>query len=393
MRNIYYSWRFYTLGREQYSENLNKLFSNNLQSLYRANIIVIILAVCFSLIPLVLHHEFLKIGLCIAVALIALLLAIVSNYSLQKINIDNRYVYVLTTLFFTNIVLFGTYISVWSYPDILSPVFYCFLICMLLFFVSSPLYNAIVTLGAVTVFIASSFIVNKGNIDLFFFDIICVLIAGMIGLFFSWQMTRLRLGVEFSTSQLEEERNKYLNQSIVDELTQLRNKRDYMQTFQRFVHNFRASDDWFCVAIGDIDFFKNYNDHYGHPKGDDCLRSIGGALNGLKENLGVYAARVGGEEFSLLWFEKDASHVDTVIKTMISAIKEQTIPHEKSKVAEFVTMSIGVYVVRCSQSNDVQTLYDLADKALYTAKASGRNCAIVYGEEIKQYKILPPDSE
>jgi diguanylate cyclase (GGDEF)-like protein len=332
-------------------------------------------------------------GICIAVALIALLLAIVSNYSLQKINIDNRYVYVVMTLFFTNIILFGTYISVWSYPDILSPVFYCFLISMLLFFVSSPLYNFFVTLGAVVIFSASSFIVNKGNLDAFIFDIICVFIAGLIGLFFSWQMTRLRLGVEFSTSQLEEERNKYLNQSIVDELTQLRNKRDYMQTFQRFVHNYRVSDDWFCVALGDIDFFKNYNDHYGHPKGDDCLRSIGAVLNNVKENMGVYAARVGGEEFSMLWFEKDAGHVDEVVKSLSSGIKELKIPHEKSKVSEHVTMSIGVYVVRCSMSNDVQTLYDLADKALYVAKASGRNCAIVCGEEIKQYKITSTGSE
>ncbi|MCL2230106.1 MAG: GGDEF domain-containing protein, partial [Treponema sp.] len=65
--------------------------------------------------------------------------------------------------------------------------------------------------------------------------------------------------------------------------------------------------------------------------------------------------------------------------------------HEKSKVSEYVTMSIGVYVIRCGTHHDTKTLYDLADKALYTAKSSGRNCAIVGGDEIKEYKITPKD--
>jgi len=137
----------------------------------------------------------------------------------------------------------------------------------------------------------------------------------------------------------------------------------------------------------DIDFFKNYNDHYGHPMGDDCLRSVGKVLGGLMESMGVYAARVGGEEFTLLWFEQDASHVDEIVKHVISSIAELKIPHEKSKVAPIVSISIGVYIERCGSPTTAQELYDLADKALYSAKEGGRNCAIVCGESIKEYKI------
>jgi PleD family two-component response regulator len=94
-------------------------------------------------------------------------------------------------------------------------------------------------------------------------------------LHFNWYISKLRLGLEISANILEDERDKYFDQSTVDELTRLRNRRDFMQTFQRYISNYRPSDKWLCVAICDIDFFKNYNDHYGHPAGDDCMRNQG----------------------------------------------------------------------------------------------------------------------
>jgi diguanylate cyclase (GGDEF)-like protein len=163
-----------------------------------------------------------------------------------------------------------------------------------------------------------------------------------------------------------------------------------MQTFQRYLHNYRSYDDWLCVAIADIDFFKNFNDHYGHPKGDECLRGVGAAFTKVKETMGVYTARVGGEEFAMLWFEKDASHVDDVVKYFSDLIKEMNMPHAKSKVSDHITVSVGVYVEQLGESSDVQTLYNLADQALYNAKEGGRNCAVITGRKIEQYKIPAP---
>jgi diguanylate cyclase (GGDEF)-like protein len=189
---------------------------------------------------------------------------------------------------------------------------------------------------------------------------------------------------------LEDERNQYFDQSTIDELTKLRNRRDFMQTFQRYLSGYRTSDVWLCISITDIDYFKNFNDHYGHPKGVDCLRGVGGVFNGLTDDMGVYSARVGGEEFALLWFEKDASHVDTVVSYIMEKMTALKMPHEKSKVSPYVTLSIGGYIERCGASTDMQTLYDMADKALYMAKTDGRNRAFISGSEIKQYKITPP---
>jgi len=105
--------------------------------------------------------------------------------------------------------------------------------------------------------------------------------------------------------------------------------------------------------------------------------------------LDVYAARVGGEEFALLWFENEVSHVDIVVSRLLDLIKELKIPHEKSKVAPCVSISMGVFVEQCGAETDTQTMYDMADKALYTAKEGGRNCAIITGSTIEEYKIAP----
>jgi diguanylate cyclase (GGDEF)-like protein len=105
--------------------------------------------------------------------------------------------------------------------------------------------------------------------------------------------------------------------------------------------------------------------------------------------MGLYSARVGGEEFALLWFENDLAHINTVVARLNALVRELKIPHEKSRLEPYVTISTGVYVEPCGASYDMRALYDLADKALYFAKSSGRNCAIISGRDFVQYKITP----
>jgi len=387
MLNLTYYWRFYSFGREQYTECMNKLFSNNLLSLQQTTKIVAITAAVFSLFPVIYKKNFIEMGIYLLVALISFLINLYSNYLLQQINVKNRTIYILITLFFTNIILFGIYLDIWSGANSLASLFPCFLICALLMFVNPARFILSLTLSAMVVFITSAVIfIPPSSLG---FYIINSIIACLMSLYFSWQITKLRLGLEISTTMLEDEKNKYLDQSTVDELTQLKNRRDFMNTFQRHLTNYRTSDNWLCIALADIDFFKLYNDNYGHPQGDVCLRSIGAALNRLRDELGIYSARVGGEEFAVLWFEKDAANVDVVINKWMDIISELKLLHEKSKVSDYVTMSIGVYVSKCGAYNETQTLYDLADKALYAAKGTGRNCAVINGDEIKQYKITP----
>ncbi|MCL2213723.1 MAG: GGDEF domain-containing protein [Treponema sp.] len=369
---------------------MNYVFNNNLLSLRQGNTLLAVFAVVFAFFPMLVEQDIIKGFIYLGVACIAMVMSFIANYTMQQINVNNRIIYLLIILFYVNLMFFGIYLSVLSNPDETATIFSCFIICSLLLYVFPPQFNLILTFCSLTAFFITTVIIKDFRI--WVYDIVNSLVAAILGIYFSWHFTKLRLGLEISANKLEEERNKYVDQSITDELTQLRNRRDFMATFNRFLSNYRASDDWLCVAIADIDYFKMYNDHYGHPKGDDCLRAIGAALNSLN-SLGVYAARVGGEEFALLWFEKDPANVDNVIFRWNETIRDLNILHEKSKVSKHVTTSIGVYIVRCGTHHDTQVLYDYADKALYTAKGSGRNCTIILGDDIKQYKITPKDND
>jgi diguanylate cyclase (GGDEF)-like protein len=370
---------------------MGKIFIRNLDSLRQVNTIAAVMVGCYTIVPMVADGNFLKSGIYLATAIIALALSLFTNYKMQGALVSNRLIYVLTSLYFANITFFGIYLGVWASPGHYAVTFMSILICALALLVNPPLFNLCLTLAAMGIFVTSTMLIKKDN-NLLLTDICNVIFAGFIGLFLNWQITKLRLGLELSANMLEDERNQYFDQSTIDELTKLKNRRDFMQTFQRYMSNYRNTDDWLCIAIADIDYFKNFNDHYGHPKGDDCLRAVGKVFNAMKDNLGVYTARVGGEEFALLWFEKDSTSVDTVVSEVMKLMGEMKMPHEKSKVHPYVTLSIGIYVERCGSPNDMQTLYDLADKALYAAKTSGRNRAVITGAELKQYEITPKET-
>ena len=178
--------------------------------------------------------------------------------------------------------------------------------------------------------------------------------------------------------ELEDERNHYFDKSTIDELTQLKNRRDFMDTFKRYLSNYRQTDHFLCIAVIDIDFFKNYNDYYGHIAGDECLVKLGNVLKELQESMKVYSARLGGEEFALLWFEEESNNVEKNALQIKQKIDELKIPHEKSEVSTYVTVSIGIYITECSvQKNNINELLNSADRALYEAKKNGRNQIVI----------------
>ncbi|MCL2755213.1 MAG: GGDEF domain-containing protein, partial [Oscillospiraceae bacterium] len=209
------------------------------------------------------------------------------------------------------------------------------------------------------------------------FDLVNTAVAAIIGQYFSWQLTKYRIKATLNSIRLQEERDKYRSRSTIDELTQLSNRRDFDVTFNRYLTNYRSSDDVLYVAILDIDHFKAYNDFYGHPQGDDCLRIIGKAFNSLKTKHNIYTARIGGEEFAVLWFEGESPKNEAMIELILETIRGLQIPHEKSQTAPYITMSMGVCVMQCGTKTDTTNVYSLADTALYSAKTQGRNRAVV----------------
>ena len=122
----------------------------------------------------------------------------------------------------------------------------------------------------------------------------------------------------------------------------------------------------------DVDQFKGFNDHYGHPEGDKVLTTIGGAIGGAVRRPGDIAARYGGEEFAVLLPDTGADGAMRVAETIRKDVLATAVPHDYSS-HRYVTVSIGVATIVPGNDGEAKTLVENADRALYAAKAGGRN--------------------
>ncbi len=127
------------------------------------------------------------------------------------------------------------------------------------------------------------------------------------------------------------------------------------------------------LILVDVDFFKAYNDTYGHLAGDDCLSRVAERLRQSLRREGDVVARFGGEEFACILPSTSHAGALVVAERMRRSIIDLAIPHDTSSAAAIVTASFGVVTTKCSQKAGNSTLLALADKCLYAAKSRGRN--------------------
>ncbi|WP_417910152.1 diguanylate cyclase [Candidatus Electronema sp. PJ] len=159
-----------------------------------------------------------------------------------------------------------------------------------------------------------------------------------------------------------------------DELTQVYNRRAFNQRLCEEWQQWQRKSTVFSVLLADIDFFKRYNDTYGHLMGDSCLRAVAEALQKIATRPGDLIARFGGEEFVMLLPGTDLSPAMAVAERARQAVEQLAIPHSSSDCAKVVTLSIGAAAsVQAAAKCSCHDLIDLADKALYEAKNNGRN--------------------
>jgi len=137
----------------------------------------------------------------------------------------------------------------------------------------------------------------------------------------------------------------------------------------------RAARETYALALilCDIDFFKRYNDTYGHQAGDDCLIQVAGAMTKAATRPADLVARYGGEEFVIVLPETDADGAKTVAEILQKEIEAIHVPHRASSAAPYVTLSIGVTALFPGANNSYECLIRQADQALYQAKETGRN--------------------
>lgn len=169
--------------------------------------------------------------------------------------------------------------------------------------------------------------------------------------------------------------------SYQDGLTGVANRRMFDSRYEVEWANAQRSSQPLSLILLDIDYFKQYNDHYGHVQGDDCLRSVGQALNHAAVRPRDLVARYGGEEFVLLLPETDAAAAAQVAERCRQLIREQQILHAQSHVAPLLTVSLGVGTLVPGLQDSPQAFLEAVDRLLYQAKHQGRDRAVVFAAD------------
>lgn len=164
--------------------------------------------------------------------------------------------------------------------------------------------------------------------------------------------------------------------SQIDGLTGVYNRFVFDRTLKAEWDRCRRRFTSLSLIMVDIDFFKTFNDNYGHQAGDDCIRQVAETLLSCAKRSSDIVARYGGEEFAVIFPYMEKEHVLVLAEQMRKMVAELAIAHEYSSVSEYVTISLGVATVVPSGGSSVEEFIRAADKALYEAKQRRNNIVV-----------------
>ncbi len=174
------------------------------------------------------------------------------------------------------------------------------------------------------------------------------------------------------------------SQTMVDGLTGIANRRRFDLHLDDEFRRAKRNASPISLIMIDVDYFKNYNDNYGHQHGDECLVRIASTLGRVLNRSRDLVARYGGEEFTVILPDTNEDGALQVAETMRAEVEALMIEHAYSGVGKYVTISLGVSTLTPEHATKTGTPIHTADRALYQAKRSGRNCVVVHADHDKR---------
>lgn len=192
-----------------------------------------------------------------------------------------------------------------------------------------------------------------------------------------WPVLRQRVRRLIQQSQIQrqlEAANRELQRLVtIDGLTQVANRRRFEEYFFQEWQRMAREQMPISLILCDVDFFKFYNDTYGHQAGDRCLQEVAIAIKNTVKRPADLVARYGGEEFAVILPKTDMEGAILIAETICSVVRKLAFPHMNSQVSSYVTISAGVATKIPQPGSDLQAIIAMADQALYQAKTAGRD--------------------
>ncbi|MDD2790904.1 MAG: diguanylate cyclase [Sulfurimonas sp.] len=220
-----------------------------------------------------------------------------------------------------------------------------------------------------------------------------ILAAVVIGLmlvsyfvFRSIQKDHSRL--EIATKRLKIANKKLESASYTDSLTSLHNRRYFNIVYEREIKRAKREKSYITFMMLDIDYFKQFNDTYGHIEGDFALKSVAKVLSDTLKRPTDFVFRLGGEEFGVLLTHTDEINSAKLAQDICMAVKERAIRHAASKVGEYLSISIGVVCCIADDALSDEVLLSRSDEMLYEAKNKGRDGYIITSN-ISEFQTQP----
>jgi two-component system cell cycle response regulator len=176
-----------------------------------------------------------------------------------------------------------------------------------------------------------------------------------------------------------------------DGLTRIANRSSFEIQLQHHWADHLTNGRELALLMIDVDYFKAYNDYYGHVQGDEALRTVAACLEKAVRRRQDLAARYGGEEFVILLPDSNLEAAATIARRFQALLAEAAVPHAGSQVSTVVTASIGIAAIRPTAGETAQAIVHAADRTLYQAKRAGRNqLAVELPEPLDELTTVAP---
>ena len=213
---------------------------------------------------------------------------------------------------------------------------------------------------------------------------------GMLAKSFNTMITAInsrQLQLEEAQNQLKETNAQLSDLVRQDSLTGVANRMAFQENIESNWNQLARLELPLSILMMDIDYFKDYNDQYGHIQGDICLKQVAQVLSDNLKRSNDFLARYGGEEFIATLAGSSELEAQNIAEAILESIRQANIKHEKSGIASYVTLSIGIATIIPGNQMNYTDLINQADQALYQAKAAGRNQTMTYVSLIKNDSI------
>ena len=382
------SWRYLGHDRDTVLRYRAETDRANLRTLRNMSLLALGLTALMFAIYGVLLHQPLRVAILAGLAAFWIILYFYIDELLRGVSVGavrgaNSLIYLVSVMLYIGGILSG---SLMSRGELGVLSIWMFLLVQIAFDIS-PLQNLLTVIPYAAMFLIISR--QSKSLDRWYTDLMYTIISVTVGLVISYHQSKLALNNIIAQSNLQKANFTLYHTATTDELTGLMNRRMLFDRYDTIVRECESTKSCMACIVLDIDDYKQYNDSYGHPEGDQLLRRIGGVLRGFSSDHNIDIGRIGGEEFLAVWQEDDLHRCERMAEALRCAIEQMEIPHNSATDHDRVTMSVGLCIL---PGNQAQSAYVYADKALYRAKDAGKNCACRYDVETTRYLFLCNDS-